>query len=88
MLVEINALVAEGFMVPDEIREVRQMGWRCVMYGEHIDPLILEYRRKMRTPEGAREVMAKSETAGLNSSGVCSARHSIHPEILIRHSPH
>lgn len=53
-------------MVPEEIREVRQIGWRCVMCGEHIDPLIVEHRRKMRTPEGAREVMAKSENAGLN----------------------
>jgi len=66
VLVEINALVAEGFMVPDEIREVRQMGWRCVMYGEHIDPLILEHRRKMGTPEGVRQLMAKREKARLN----------------------
>lgn len=55
-----------GFMVPEEIREVGQIGWRCVMCGEHIDPLILEHRRKMRTPEGARQLLAKSEKAGLN----------------------
>jgi hypothetical protein len=40
-------------MVREEIREVNQIGMRCVMCGEHIDPLILEHRRKMRTPEGA-----------------------------------
>ena len=55
-----------GFMVPEEIREVRQMGWRCVMCGEHIDPLILEHRRKMCTPEGARQLIAKGEKARLN----------------------
>ncbi len=55
-----------GFMVPEEIREVGQMGWRCVMCGEHIDPLILEHRRKMRTPEGAKQLMMKCEKAGLN----------------------
>ncbi len=53
-------------MVPEEIREVGQIGWRCVMCGEHIDPLILEHRRKMRTPEGARQLQAKSEKASLN----------------------
>ena len=53
-------------MVPEEIREVGQMGWRCVMCGEHIDPLILEHRRKMRTPEGARQLLAKCAHAGMN----------------------
>jgi len=53
-------------MVPEEIREVNQMGWRCVMCGEHIDPLILEHRRKMGTPEGIRQLMAKREKARLN----------------------
>ncbi len=55
-----------GFMVPEEIREVNQLGWRCVMCGEHIDPLILEHRRKMSTPEGARQLLEKREKAGLN----------------------
>jgi len=53
-------------MVPEEIREVRQMGWRCVMCGEHIDPLILEHRRKMCTLAGAREVVVKSKKAVFN----------------------
>jgi hypothetical protein len=53
-------------MVPEEIREVNQPGWRCVMCGEHIDSLILEHRRKMGTPEGARQLMAKREKARLN----------------------
>lgn len=53
-------------MVPEEIREVNQLGWRCVMCGEHIDPLILEHRRKMSTPEGARQLLEKREKAGLN----------------------
>jgi len=53
-------------MVREEIREVNQVGLRCVMCGEHIDPLILEHRRKMRTPEGVRQLLAKSETAGMN----------------------
>ncbi|MCS6289050.1 MAG: hypothetical protein H8K10_08760 [Nitrospira sp.] len=55
-----------GFMVREEIREVNQVGWRCVMCGEHIDPLILEHRRKMRTPEGTRQLLAKGEKAGMN----------------------
>jgi len=55
-----------GLMVRDEIREVNQVGWRCVMCGEHIDPLILEHRRQMRTPEGARQLLAKSASAGMN----------------------
>lgn len=55
-----------GFMVPEEIREVNQRGWRCVMCGEHIDALILEHRRKMATPEGAKQLIAKGEKAGLN----------------------
>lgn len=55
-----------GLMVPEEIREVRQMGWRCVMCGEHIDPLILEHRRKMCTPAGAREFVVKSKKAVFN----------------------
>lgn len=55
-----------GFMVPEEIREVNQMGWRCVMCGEHIDPLILEHRRQMATPEGARQLIAKRDKARLN----------------------
>ncbi|MEZ4283422.1 MAG: hypothetical protein R3B08_01730 [Nitrospira sp.] len=41
------------------------MGWRCVMCGEHID-LILEHRRQMATPEGARQLIAKREKAKLN----------------------
>jgi hypothetical protein len=53
-------------MVREEIREVNQVGWRCVMCGEHIDPLILEHRRKMRTPEGARQLLARSASAGMN----------------------
>lgn len=53
-------------MVPEEIREVMQTGWRCVMCGEHIDPLILEHRRKMRTPEGVRDLIAKRDKARLN----------------------
>ncbi|MCW5800408.1 MAG: hypothetical protein KIT40_18100 [Nitrospira sp.] len=55
-----------GFMVPEEIREVNQMGWRCVMCGEHIDSLILEHRRKMSTPEGAKQLSEKREKAKLN----------------------
>ncbi len=55
-----------GFMVREEIREVNQVGWRCVMCGEHIDPLILEHRRKMRTPEGAKQLLEKSASAGMN----------------------
>ena len=55
-----------GFMVPEEIREVNQMGWRCVMCGEHIDQLILEHRRKMATPEGARQLLEKRDKARLN----------------------
>ena len=55
-----------GFMVPEEIREVNQMGWRCVMCGEHIDQLILEHRRKMATPEGARQLSVKRENARRN----------------------
>ncbi|MGC3973435.1 MAG: hypothetical protein QM771_03515 [Nitrospira sp.] len=65
-VVQDRCLRCGGFMVPEEIREVNLMGWRCVMCGEHVDPLILEHRRKMRTPEGALEVRAKSEKAGLN----------------------
>ncbi|ULA58542.1 MAG: hypothetical protein LZF60_70023 [Nitrospira sp.] len=53
-------------MVPEEIREVNQMGWRCVMCGEHIDSLILEHRRKMSTPEGAKQLSEKREKAKLN----------------------
>ena len=53
-------------MVREEIREVNQVGWRCVMCGEHIDPLILEHRLKMRTPEGARQLMARSEKSEMN----------------------
>jgi len=53
-------------MVPEEIREVNQLGWRCVMCGEHIDPLILEHRRQMATPEGARQLIAKRDKARLN----------------------
>ena len=55
-----------GLMVREEIREVNQIGMRCIMCGEHIDPLILEHRRKMRTPEGARQLLAKGEKAGMN----------------------
>ena len=55
-----------GLMVPEEIREVNQMGWRCVMCGEHIDQLILEHRRKMATPEGAKQLLEKREKARLN----------------------
>ncbi|MDR4478185.1 MAG: hypothetical protein R3B37_00340 [Nitrospira sp.] len=53
-------------MVREEIREVNQVGWRCVMCGEHIDPLILEHRRKMRSPEGAKQLMAKGAKAEMN----------------------
>lgn len=57
-----------GFMVPVEIREANTMGWRCVMCGEHVDPLILEHRRKMKE---ARELdrlrpRAAAATAPLN----------------------
>lgn len=55
-----------GLMVQEEIREVNQVGLRCVMCGERIDPLILEHRRKMRTPEGARQLVAKGAKAGMN----------------------
>ncbi len=55
-----------GFMVREEVREVNMVGWRCVMCGEHIDPLILEHRRKMSTPEGARRLMEKAGKADLN----------------------
>lgn len=55
-----------GFMVPVEMREVNQMGWRCVMCGEHIDALILEHRRKMETPEGVRQLLEKRDKARLN----------------------
>ena len=53
-------------MVPEEIRDVNQMGWRCVMCGEHVDQLILEHRRKMATPEGARQLLEKRDKARLN----------------------
>jgi hypothetical protein len=53
-------------MVREEIREVNQIGWRCVMCGEHIDPLILEHRGKMRTPEGARKLLERSAKADMN----------------------
>ncbi|HMU31650.1 MAG TPA: hypothetical protein PLY42_07825 [Nitrospira sp.] len=65
-IVRDGCLRCGGFMVPEEIREVNQMGWRCVMCGEHIDSLILEHRRKMATPEGARQLLEKRDKARLN----------------------
>ncbi len=55
-------------MVPIEIREANTKGWRCVMCGEHIDPLILEHRRKMRSLEEAKQLFAGAgaEKAHLN----------------------
>ncbi|MCK6492032.1 MAG: hypothetical protein L6Q34_01225 [Nitrospira sp.] len=55
-----------GFMVPEELREANTVGWRCVMCGEHIDPLILEHRRRMQTPEGAKALREKAGKAELN----------------------
>jgi len=53
-------------MVPEELREVNMVGWRCVMCGEHVDSLILEHRRKMQTPEGARDIREKAGKAAFN----------------------
>jgi bacterioferritin-associated ferredoxin len=53
-------------MVPEELREVNIVGWRCVMCGEHIDPLILEHRRKMQTLEGAKLISDLAGKAAFN----------------------
>lgn len=53
-------------MVQEENREINMVGWRCVMCGEHVDSLILEHRRKMRTPEGAKRLLEKAGKADLN----------------------
>lgn len=55
-----------GFMVREEIREVNQVGWRCVMCGEHIDPLILEHRRRAQTAAGGRRLLEEAGKAELN----------------------
>lgn len=55
-----------GLMVPEELREVNMVGRRCVMCGEHVDSLILEHRRKMQTPEGARDIREKAGKAAFN----------------------
>ncbi len=54
-----------GFMVLEVLPEISvdAVGWRCVMCGEHIDPLILEHRRKMQTMGWVRDIWAPSGKA-------------------------
>ncbi|MBX3235985.1 MAG: hypothetical protein KF814_07520 [Nitrospiraceae bacterium] len=52
-----------GFMVPVEIREANVVGRRCVMCGDHVDPLILEHRRKMSETRELQRLQARAVAA-------------------------
>lgn len=53
-------------MVPEELRGSQYSGVALRQCGEHIDPLILEHRRRMQTPEGAKALREKAGKAELN----------------------
>ena len=55
-----------GFMVEEQVFEIRTIEWRCVSCGERIDPVILGHRHKDLARVEDKQLFAGKGKACLN----------------------